>query len=299
MGKKLSLEQETKNILSSVDKLKPFSAIAMKVLQVIEDPEYDPKELSNIIQYDQIIALTCLRLCNSSFFGLKQKVNSVHQAVIFIGEKALVKIILATITGVAHNQLRNQGNGLWVHSLSCAIMSQILLEKIKEKKRLCETFSPTDDYVLYTCALIHDIGRLVLDQFLIRDYDKVEILQARGITNRLEIEKELYGLNHSRLGAWIAEKWGFSRELIDPIRVHHRVFSSEDDKKPNLIDLLILSNTIINAFQVYDNNLSVSIKPSIMKKFDLTEEDLVTMRYSLFKELSNADSLLNLEDHMK
>lgn len=291
-----NVEKETKAILASIENLPPFSAVALKVLQVVQDKTTSAKDIADIIQYDQAITLTCLKLCNSAFFGLKQKVNSIQQAVVFIGEKSLIKIVLATTAGFAHSKIKSQSRGLWVHSVSCAMMSMILLEKIREVKTLASDFEPTDDYMLYTCSLIHDIGRLILDQFIVRDYDKVEILQARGVTNQLEVERELYGIDHAKLGGFIAERWGFPKELCSPIRAHHRRFSEKLSGPVNLTDILTLSNTIVNTFQFYDDNVSVVIHPFILERFGITEDDIVAMKYDLYKELSKADELLNLEE---
>lgn len=292
-----NIEDETKAILESINKIPPFPAVTNKILTLVRSEDYSAKDIADVVQLDQVISSLCLKICNSAYFGLKQKVNSVQQAVVFMGSDAIVKTVLTVTSGNVQSALECKNRGLWIHSVSCALMSMILLNKFRTKGKLDESFKPSDEYLLYTVSLVHDIGRLVLEQFINKDFDRVEILQSHGIYNLLEIENQLFGINHAKLGAIIANKWGFPDDLVEPIRNHHKEINMEvSTGGANLTEILILANSIVNLYLIYDKNVIVDIHPNLMARFDLTPNDMAEIRYALFQELSKADEILSLED---
>ena len=297
MKPKNNIDQETKEILKSIDKIPPFPAVTNKILMLVRTENYSAKEISDVVQLDQVISSLCLKVCNSAYFGLRQKVNSVQQAVVFMGSDAVVKTVLTVTSGSMQSAMECRNKGLWIHSVSCALMSMILLDKLRRKDKLDESFKPSDEYLLYTVSLVHDIGRLVLEQFINKDFDRVEILQSHGIYNLIEIENQLFGINHAKLGAIVAKKWGFPSELVDPIRYHHKEIITEPGAGgATLTEILIIANSIVNLYMIYDKNVIVDLHPDIMARFDLTPNDMAEIRYSLFQELSKADEILSLGD---
>jgi HD-like signal output (HDOD) protein len=67
-------------ILESIDRLPPFPETARKVLELSRDEEVDYKEIVDVIKYDEAITSNCLKVCNSSYYGLRVKTFTVDQA---------------------------------------------------------------------------------------------------------------------------------------------------------------------------------------------------------------------------
>ncbi len=69
--------------------LKPSRVSLLEILTMLEDPNCDMRVLENLISQDVTISYKILRIINSSFFGFRRKIDSVKQAVVSLGLKAI------------------------------------------------------------------------------------------------------------------------------------------------------------------------------------------------------------------
>ncbi len=291
MATRKQIENETREILKSINKMPPFPAVVTKILDMVQSESYNIKELESVIQLDPIITAKCLKLCNSAYFGLRKKIDSIQQAVIIIGEANLLKIIMATAAG----SINFKSKGLWMHSVAVAFLSQLLFTRFKEDPKVKDSFKLNDEFTLYTCSLLHDVGRIVLDQFMEKDYSKVEILQMRGICNLSDIEKELFGVNHSIIGAEILRKWEFPENMINLVQFHHVALNKLPLETISIKHVLCLANILHFTYLWCEEHSKAVIDDDILTQFNLNRYDLETLKFELYKELSDADELLQLE----
>jgi HD-like signal output (HDOD) protein len=78
-----------------------------------------------------------------------------------------------------------------------------------------------DANLLFTAALLHDLGKLALNTALHQRYDEiVATIEATG-RSFLEVEQELLGTDHARVGGRLLERWNFPENLREGIRFHH------------------------------------------------------------------------------
>jgi HD-like signal output (HDOD) protein len=65
------------------------------------------------------------------------------------------------------------------------------------------------------------MGRLVLDQYLHKEFSE-SMLKAKNLSKPLhECEKEAIGFDHGDVGAWLGRKWGLPEPLIVSMQYHH------------------------------------------------------------------------------
>ena len=98
-----------------------------------------------------------LKLANSAYFGIPAKVGSVRQAVILLGLKRLVQMVIAACTsaimdrGVPGYDL--PAGDLWRHSLAVSVAAEGLARELKMESA----------EEIFTAALLHDVGKLAID----------------------------------------------------------------------------------------------------------------------------------------
>jgi putative nucleotidyltransferase with HDIG domain len=205
-------------ILQSVTQLPPFPAVIQRVMELVEDPKTSAHDVVDVIQYDQAITANVLMVCNSAYFGLRKPVYSLTDALVRIGFNNLVEIILTRGTAFLFYQscqgYQLQRGELWRHSVACAILSQILAERLKQKKSA----------VQFTTTLLHDVGKIILSGFVKDHFEEIHRLVQEKNLSFLEAERETLGIDHAELGGRIAEGWKFPRNIITGIRHHHTPF---------------------------------------------------------------------------
>ncbi|MEN6317566.1 MAG: HDOD domain-containing protein [Syntrophaceae bacterium] len=202
-------------ILKSVKNIPAFPAVALKVMELIDDPDFSLMDLADIIKYDQAISANILRICNSAYFGLRYKVETIRDAVMRLGQQNIIRAVQAA--GVSRFYKNAKGYGieaskLWEHSVGVALMSQILSKRIFH----CE------DARLYATSLLHDIGKVIMGEFVDQSFLKIYSLVSEKGISFLEAEEEVIGINHAELGGKIASHWNFPADMRDAIIYHHR-----------------------------------------------------------------------------
>jgi HD-like signal output (HDOD) protein len=111
------------DIINMVERMPAFPISVHRVLEITSDINADPKELVAIIEHDPVLIMRILKLANSPFFRLSQKINSVNHAVIIIGFNT-VKNMALSIAAIGVLRLKTVSGfdmeGFLLHSLSTA-----------------------------------------------------------------------------------------------------------------------------------------------------------------------------------
>jgi HD-like signal output (HDOD) protein len=204
-----------KKILKKVKALQPIPAIVHKILLMAEDPDSQLNDLVDIVEIDPAITANLLKMCNCAHMGLPQKVDSVDRALSLIGMQGVVELVLAQNLG-ANLQRAQKGyllekGELWKQSLAAAMVAKELANR-QQLKNLPG---------IYTAALLKDIGKVVLNEFVSGHFQRIQRLVENKGLSFIEAEKQCVGMDHAQLGGIIAKQWNFSSHLIYMIENHH------------------------------------------------------------------------------
>jgi len=276
-------------VLQFVNQLPPFPAVLQKVLQMVEDPKSSAQDVVQVIQYDQALTANILLVCNSAYFGLRRPVYSVRDALVKIGFNRLIEIILTRGSAHLFNQACQgynlESGELWRHSVACALLSQIVSTRFKRGK------SPAQ----FTSALLHDVGKVILSQFVKERFEEIEYLVHEKTLSLTEAEKEILGIDHAELGGRISERWKFPPNIVAGIRYHHTPFLAREFHE--LVAMIYLCDFIafMTGFGGGADKLSYVGHREITKQFGLTEGDLEPVVNQLEIELQQVELILNIQ----
>ncbi|MBW2305095.1 MAG: HDOD domain-containing protein [Deltaproteobacteria bacterium] len=279
-------------IIESIDTLPPFPDVARRILEIADSPDIGAKDILEIIQYDQGITANCLKLCNSSYFSLPVKIFTIEQAVALLGLQNIVKIVLANCMALSPYMKAQKGYGLhpgelWRHSVATATLSQLILKKAGRR----------EDSVLFTAALLHDVGKLVLDRYVAENPAELAALIRKAGLTFTQAEKEVLGIDHAELGGIIAENWKFPVTLVNSIRNHHQ--SMKEKIIPNMESWVRLSNlmyyvTLAHEFCSHHEGISCRINESILFQFGLKQDHVNEILSEFPDEVKLAEELLKI-----
>ncbi|MCP4578514.1 MAG: HDOD domain-containing protein [Deltaproteobacteria bacterium] len=278
-------------ILESIDRLPPFPETARKILELSGDMDVDYREIIDVIKYDEAITSNCLKVCNSSYYGLRVKTFTVDQAVVILGIHNIQMIALASANGLsdysnAHEGYRYGTGELWRHSVTTALISQLLFKgKMKQ-----------EGSILFTSALLHDMGKIVLNKYVAEEIGNLVTLAQRENLSLVEAERTVFGIDHAKLGGLIAEKWQFPSMLCKAIKNHHK---SPDAFIPNIEAWVRLSSLVYHVWlanSVYSHRREIisRVRESILFQFSLKQKDIDQLTTELQPELKKIEGLLRL-----
>jgi putative nucleotidyltransferase with HDIG domain len=201
-------------ILKSINNIPAFPQTGNKVAQLLQKEDYSVSQVANVIKFDPSITANILKMANSAYFGSQHKISSINDAAVYLGQKNLLRAIQTA--GISKYYKKgtagyyDKATDLWEHSVAVALMSQILAKKIIGE----------EDSTLYTAALLHDVGKIILGEFVRDELTKISSLVSEQQMSFLEAEEEILGINHADLGGKIAEHWNFPVEIADAISYH-------------------------------------------------------------------------------
>ncbi len=207
----------TNEILKKFKKLKTLPHVGIKLSQLISDEDVSVQQLEEVIRLDPTLVLRLLRLVNSPYYGLREKVDSVSKAVVFIGMKHLRNMVVLNALKDIFKQSSEEGsfsrNKLWLHCAVISICSQMISERIFKKKG--------EDPFL--CGILHDIGIIVEAQVEEELFNELIAAFKPGKKSFVEFEREIIGSDHSAIGSKLAKDWKLPPNVQEGIKNHHKV----------------------------------------------------------------------------
>lgn len=196
--------------------LNRFPALPASVTELIrlvpEDPNYYEHVL-DACRADPGLASEVIRLAQSVGMGTRERVDSVHQALLLVGPRpavshliggALVKVFVPQATVVKRMWERN----VWVASAASHLASDIVTGSL-------------DPQVAHASAILHDLGQLAM-ACVDQDAMAAILADSRGDPERrLALETARFGEDHTQLGSRLASAWAFPLVFRFVIRRHH------------------------------------------------------------------------------
>jgi len=224
-------EDLKKKILRKVMDLPPMPQTVLKARDIMADQNSDFKQLADLFETDQAIATKILKMSNSPYYGMGGKVSSIQQASVVLGHKTLGELItMGGTAGLLSDKLEGYGldsGDLWKHSLAVAFGSKIIANK-KEPAIANDAF---------TAGLIHDSGKLILDQYIKERWGLFEKFMSDGQQTFLDAEKKILQLDHTEVAAVVCKTWNLPMPLILGIKFHHYPSKSHDNKLAYIIHM--------------------------------------------------------------
>lgn len=266
-------------ILKKIDELPPLPQVVIRIHDLIEDPESEAKDIARVIETDQAIAAKVLRIANSAYYGMRGKISSVQHASVVLGFKTLGEIV--TISGAQGSLGRKlPGYGydtgdLWEHSLAVAFGAKIIAG-MKNKALVNEA---------YTAGLIHDVGKIILDPYILEQKDEIESYMENEEKTFLDAENHFFAFNHAEIAFEICNNWSFPENINIAIKGHHNPSSSESTDLSYILHMADHTARFIGIGYDEDDFL-----------YALEEG---TMDYLGFKQQDMSDIVFMITDNMK
>ncbi len=224
--------------LQSVNNLPTLPIVAMKLNKLLHDDDSPMEDLLELMKKDQSLVMKIMRLVNSSFFGFKNRVNSLRHAVTLLGYSTVQNAVV-TVSVIDQLKLQKKLDGFdvsefWKHSIRVAVMCKYLSAKIR--------LAPQDD--AFTAGLLHDIGKVILASNFPDDFVSIlNAMQNQGLTFS-QAEQQLGSCQHPVVGGYLAKRWMLPEVLVNAIQYHHAAGHSQNHSQ--LIALVAFSDSLVN-----------------------------------------------------
>ena len=228
--------------IDSTNDLRTLPTVYTMVTNKLSDPKSTREDIAEILRHDPVIVAKLLRIVNSPLFGFLRSITTIEDAIPLLGFNEIRNIV----TSLSVLSLFQDGKSsdifnrqlFWKHSIGCAIICKIVANKIGVQSE--------EEY--FTAGLLHDIGRLVLDQLFPGEFREViRLIEEESMFMR-QAERTIFGRPHQFVGEYLLEKWKIPDILKDAVKNHHSPKDSEVDSI--LVSAVHISDIITHMLDI-------------------------------------------------
>ncbi len=264
-----SIEQ----IIQNINNLQTLPHIYSSISDALQDPMASPDKLSRIIAADQVSTFKILKVANSPFYGFRGKIDTISQAILYLGFNEIQNIIfaLSVISFFDKNKsiLNLKPVDLWAHSIAVGIASRLIGSSIGERN--------IENY--FIAGILHDIGKLVLIEFVSDEYEKVLRLVKQKKCLIKDAEKEVLGFDHCRIGQALVAKWKLPESLNDVILFHHDGVKGKESNR--LLASVHIANILVEILELGNSGDILVQQPN------LSVWDIIKLPKGFFPHIRN------------
>jgi diguanylate cyclase (GGDEF)-like protein len=231
------------SIAKKIKRLPTLPGVAVKILEVFQKESFSVKELSDLISTDPPLALKVLKAVNSPFYGLKNRIESLGQAITFLGLNSVKNLALSfSLIRAFSNRKTSVFNysQFWKDSLVGAVSAKLLAERIDTRH----------SESAFLIGLLQNIGSLILVENFPQAYEATIRSNAARRLPLIEIETQAFGLDHMTVGRHLLKAWGLPDTFSIPIGFHHTPDELKERRGDisSPVNILHLSSLVIELF---------------------------------------------------
>lgn len=266
----------------------PQIMVDLQMEQVMPDP--DLKTIARLISQDPGLSGSLLKIVNSPFFGLANRITSIQQAVNLLGVRRVINIVNAqSIRGELTDENIVNLNRFWDSAQDVAMTCMTLAKRIG-------CLEPDEAYAL---GLFHNCGiPLMLSRFPYY-IEVMEESYAQAGQRIVDVENQRLNTNHAVIGYFTAKSWLLPRPLCEAIASHHnaqQIFSEQnprDAELKNLLAILKMAEHICQAYRVLGNSQQDhewdAVGAQILEYVGLSEYDFENLEASCQDMMATGD----------
>ncbi len=253
----------SKEFVALVEGLPEFPENVALLGKMLDNPESKMSDIAHQISLDVSLTSELLKLVNSAAFSLATPCMNIGDAVKFAGLRGIRNLLYSIGSLQTLSQNANNKRELWKHSYQTAFYAYNLARTYCRSERT----SIDDSFV---CGLLHDMGKIVFETARPQLLEKISDLCHERNATPLFFERLVAGMNHSEIGALLADKWNFPPMISTVIRFHHNPFDAPAEAQ-KLTAIIYLADML-----THHSEGDVSLQqfdPNVLSLFDLNSLD--------------------------
>jgi HD-like signal output (HDOD) protein len=268
----MQINENLKEKIQHVANLPTLPQVATRLIQIINDPLTSSSDIAFIVGQDIALSSKILRLANSAFYGIPRTITNINHAVVILGLKVINTMVLSLTVFDMFPESRKTAalfnrKAFWLHSLSCGLICKILTARIKK-------FIMFDPEEAFCAGLLHDIGKVVMEQYMHEDFHKSLELARKQKISLYKAEEEIFGFDHTQVSEWLTSKWSLPTEIQLPLVYHHHLIN--DPQHQDIISLIHLADWLCYqcGMAIDKNYTPPELDNTSISLLMLTDEDI-------------------------
>lgn len=251
-------DKKLKLLTSQLESLPCLPSSYKNLMEELESEDASVKIAGKIISQDIGMSVKMLQLINSAYFGIRQRICSVTQAITLLGLDTVKALVLSSKIFSHFDQINIEEfslTALWDHNLAVSEAAKLIAKAENVPQDII------DKAVI--AGMLHDIGKLIFASKVPDEYKKAMSLSAENGIPLFEAEKEIIGATHADVGAYLLGLWGFTDSVVDALTFHHNPRKASQ-KEFTVLTAVYVANILINKIglteEEYDGDAGIDME---------------------------------------
>jgi HD-like signal output (HDOD) protein len=200
-------------MLGAVDSLPSALHVFQQLSELLAQDEVSADAVAAVVRQDPAMASKLLQFANSAFFARSREIPDIRTAVILLGTKTIKNLALGF--GVFATIGTQKGAGI--------LSVEDLQRRAFSTAKIASAAMPERELsdAAFMAGLVCDVGELVLaSKAPERLRAAWEVAAERGVA-RIVGEREIFGVSHVEVGAYLLNLWGLPFRVIEAVAHHH------------------------------------------------------------------------------
>ena len=198
-------EQQNRRLLDVDVPAQPEVLVQLSLLLAEDDVDFNAASL--LISSDMALAAAVLKTVNSAMYGLRGRVQSVQQAITYLGTREVASVTFEMGLRAVFPPAPEL-EPLWER----ARVRGLLMGRIAASLGV-------DAWAAHSAGLFEECGKAVMFRHATELYRPM-LLMAKTDEELLMLEHDQFGVSHDTLGAALCESWGLAPQAVDSVRYH-------------------------------------------------------------------------------
>lgn len=245
-------------IIGEIGDLPSMPIVAIKSLELLQDPDTSISELADTISMDPAVSARILKITNSSVYGLVRKITTLQNALVILGERTVRSLVLASSMCSVNKKYGLLEKLLWEESVGSAIAARYISRQLG--KGDCEE--------AFLAGLFSNLGKIVRNNNNPEEYQElVESLYNAESSKYTDLEPNYFNHPYYHVGAAVLHSWGIADLLVEAVS-HHLDVDALDDAEGDVSLLAAITNLAVNmcfkkgiGTRVPDESLDLTMVP--------------------------------------
>lgn len=222
---------------------------AIQLMRFTSDKETNNKDIQDVIDRDPNMAMRVLKLANSAFYGMRNRVVRIDRAISLLGGGTIAKLAASCSMDAAFKGIKIDAPGVTPdtprkYATSVAFAADVVVQHFPSSLSVATRKLGAEAFV---CGLIHDIGTVVQAKLHTKQFvEAVNSSIKTGLPLHMQ-ERKFVGYDHAWIGQQLAEFWQLPKELIHGIGCHAEPLEADPEHQPLACVVHISSHLVRRA----------------------------------------------------
>ncbi len=259
-----------RRVLKRVKDIPSLPQFVVETLKQLDDPRSSASDVAAKLSKDEGLVVRVLRLANSAYYGLSRRITGVADAISFLGFKTAKSVVLAAsvykFMDSAFTGYSLDRGELWRHSQGGGMTSRFLCEKLKV----------ADPEEAYIGGMMHDLGKIVLNDYVRFGYSIILRLVEEDKVPFCEAERQVLGFDHAQVGGLVMEQWNLPEAYAYITAYHHTPWDlpAEQSAYQPIVDVVHVANAmcIMLGVGIGADGMQYNISPDSLERLGIAEQ---------------------------